>query len=106
MRCLTHVLQGWFLAPGTWAPFQYPMRRLILRSRAVLNPAIGSLDHHVALKYDRLVGNSAAEGPVKFQCDRTIMHINPAAWGFTDILRLFKYWNRDQAPLKKPKAYH
>ena len=49
---------------------------------------IGSLNYRIALKFDRHVGSTAAEVPVKFQSDRTILHTNLAASRLCEILQL------------------
>ena len=104
MRCLKHLRQGWFFGTGYLAPFQYPIRRLNLRSCATSNPEIRSLGYRTLSKNDRLVGSSAAEIPIKFQFDRTIIHTNPATLRLYGYLRLFKYWNRAPVPFKEPRS--
>ena len=48
---------------------------------------IGTLNCHIALKFDRHIGSNAAEVPVKFQSDRTILNTNLAASRLYEILR-------------------
>ena len=58
----------------TRAPSKYPKRRLsydLVKSRS---HEIGTLNCRIALKFDRHISNNAAEVPVKFQSDRTILH--------------------------------
>ena len=40
---------------------------------------IGDLTYLITLKYDRYIGSNAAEVPVKFQSDQTILNTNLAA---------------------------
>ena len=68
------------------APFQYPIRRLAVKSREVSKP-IGNLDYRIAMKFDRHIGSNAAEVPVKFQSDQTIINANLAASRLCEILR-------------------
>ena len=46
-----------------------------------------SLNHCVALKFDKRMGSSAAEVSVKFQRNRTILNTNVTASGLHEILR-------------------
>ena len=46
--------------------------------------SIGCFDYCSALKYDRCLGSSAAEAPVKFQSDWTIRKQN---WSLHEILQ-------------------
>ena len=48
---------------------------------------IGTLNCRIALKFDRHIGSNAAEVPVKFQSDRTILNTNLATWRLHEILR-------------------
>ena len=48
---------------------------------------IGTLNCRIALKFDRHIGSNAAEVPVKFQSDRTILNTNLAASRLYGILR-------------------
>ena len=48
---------------------------------------IGTLNCRIALKFDRYIGSNAAEVPVKFQSDRTILNTNLAASRLYEILR-------------------
>ena len=41
-----------------------------------MHTCIGSLDYCIALKFDRHIGSSAADVPVKSQSDRTILNTN------------------------------
>ena len=40
---------------------------------------IGSFNYHIVLEFDRLLGSTAAEEPVKFQSNRTILNTNLTA---------------------------
>ena len=48
---------------------------------------IGSLNYRIALKFDRHLASSAAEEPVKFQSDRTILNTNLAVSRLNEISR-------------------
>ena len=48
---------------------------------------IGSLNYRIAMKFDRHLGNTAAEVTVKFQSDRTILNTNLAASRLREILK-------------------
>ena len=48
---------------------------------------IGTLNCRIALKFDRHIGSTAAEVPVKFQNDRTNLNTNLAASRLYEILR-------------------
>ena len=48
---------------------------------------IGNLNCRIALKFDRHIGSTAAEVPVKFPSDRTILNTNLAASRLYEILR-------------------
>ena len=50
---------------------------------------IGSLNYCIAFKFDRHIGSIAAEVPVKFQSDRTILNTNLGAPRLHVILRLY-----------------
>ena len=52
-----------------WALFQYPIRRIILRSRKVSCRVIDIKNGPIALKFGRYIGSTAAEAFVKFQSD-------------------------------------
>ena len=67
-----------------WAPSQYPKRRDLVKSRS---HEIGTLNCRITLKFDRHIGSTAAEVPVKFQSDRTILNTNLAALRLHEILR-------------------
>ena len=54
---------------------------------SVLSHEIGTLNSRIALKFDRHIGSTAAEVPVKFQSDRTILNTNLAASRLNEILR-------------------
>ena len=56
---------------------------LFVRSRKVSKP----LNCRIALKFDRHIDSTAAEVPVKFQSDRTILNTNIAASRLYEILR-------------------
>ena len=77
-----------------WAPFQYLIRRLIVRSRKVSK--MRDWQPKFALKFDRHVVSSAANVLVECQSDRTIINTNLAALSLREILtiiRLIGYWN-------------
>ena len=77
---------------AAWALFKYPLRRLILRSHVKSRSLkIGSLDYCIALKFERHLGRSAAEMPVKFQGDQTILNTNPVASRDLTIRHLIGY---------------
>ena len=61
--------------------------RLTGRSRVVSKPRDPGSDFSVALKFGRHLGSSAAEMPVKFQSDMTIITSNLAASRLHDIWR-------------------
>ena len=48
---------------------------------------IGTLNCRIALKFDRNIGSTAAEVPVKFQNDQAILNTNLAASRLGEILR-------------------
>ena len=76
--------------PGfeSWAPSQYPKRRLIVRSREVSKPRDWYLKLScITLKFDRHIGSNAAEVSVKFLSDRIIPNTNHAASRLHEILR-------------------
>ena len=56
----------------SWAPSQYPKRRLSVRSRQVSKPQDLYLELSDRSEFDRHFGSSAADVPVKFQSDTTI----------------------------------
>ena len=78
-----------------WAPFQYPKRRLFVRSRS---HKIGTFNCRIALKFDRHIGSTAAEVPVKFQSDRTILNTNLAASRLYEILRIDVFSDIEKGP--------
>ena len=57
-----------------------------LRPNKRLNKIV-SLNYSIALQFDRHIGSTAAEMPVKFQSDRTILNTNLAAMRVCDILQ-------------------
>ena len=69
-------------------PFQYPIRRLIVRSRD-RSGETGSLNYRIALTFDRHIGSTAAEAPVKFQNDNTIRNTKLAASRLNEILQWY-----------------
>ena len=48
---------------------------------------IGSLNHCIALKCDRPIGSIAADVPIEFQSDPTIINTNLAALRLSEILQ-------------------
>ena len=78
-----------------WAPFQYPIRHLIIRSHEVSKPQ--KLEaYNIALKFDRYISSSAAEVPVKFQSSQSIFKYNSHSFESSRDLKircLFMYWN-------------
>ena len=56
-------------------------------SRSLGSCEIGSLNYRITLKFDRHFGSIAAEVPVKFQSDCTILNINLAASSLCGILQ-------------------
>ena len=70
-----------------WAPSQYSkdvFSKDLVKSRS---HEIGTLNSRIALKFDRHIGSTAAEVPVEFQSDRTILNTNLAASRLYEILR-------------------
>ena len=62
------------LEPGTWAPFQYPIRYLIVSCE------IGNLNYRIALKFDRYISSNV---DVKFQSSRyNSKHQSHSFWDF------------------------
>ena len=55
---------------------KYVFSKDLVKSRS---HEIGTLNSYIALKFDRHIGSTAAEVPVKFQSDRTILNTNIAA---------------------------
>ena len=53
--------------PSNPAPFHYPIRRLILRSRDVSKPGGLYLDCMIVLKFDRNIGSPVVIVPVKYR---------------------------------------
>ena len=64
-------------------PFQYAIRRIIVRSREVSKPRDMRLKYAIALKFDR---PGVAEGPIKFQSDAIIQTSNLVVSIFNEIL--------------------
>ena len=60
------------------------IRKDLVKSRS---HEIGTLNCHITLKFDRHIGSTAAEVPVKFQGDRTILNANLAASRLYEILQ-------------------
>ena len=73
------------LKQESWAPSQYPKRRLSVRSRKVSKPR--DWYFNLALTFDRHIGSTAADVPVKFHSDRKILNTNLAASRLYEILR-------------------
>ena len=71
----------------TRTPIQYPIRLLISRSREVSKPRDFIENCTISLKFDRHLGRSAAEVPVKFQSNAIISSTNLAASRLNEILR-------------------
>ena len=69
--------------PRRLPDFRAPSQDLV-KSRS---HEIGTLNCRIALKFDRHIGSTAAEVPVKFQSDRTILNANLAASRLYEILR-------------------
>ena len=70
---------------STGVLFQYPIRRLIIRSRKDSKPIDLQLDLFDPLKFDRHLGSTAAEVPVEFESDTTIL--KPAVSRLCEISR-------------------
>ena len=78
-RTVTLPLLTYFVV---WTPFQYPIRHLIGYWNGILSldltmhrsREIGSGNGRIALKFDRQIGSSTANVPVKFQSDRTMLN--------------------------------
>ena len=90
-------------------PFQYSIRRFIVRSREVSSREIGHLNHRTALKFDRFFGSTAAEEPDKFQSDRTILNTNLTVSRLCEILQYISYrilkWDIGPLCTKKTQSY-
>ena len=69
------------------APFQYPIRHLIVRYREVLKSRDGSLNCRIALKFDMHTGSDAAEEPAIFHSDQTILNINLADARLHEVIK-------------------
>ena len=67
---------------GIWASIHQADGRLTVRSRKVAKPRGLALDFSIALKFDRHLGSSAAEMPVKFQISERYDHYNIQSRGF------------------------
>ena len=63
---------------------------------------IDTLNFRIALKFDRHIGSTAAEVPVKFESDTTIPNTNLAASRFYEILRkdVFRILRRDPGSMQ------
>ena len=69
-----HCNSSEYWAPHTfhlaaWAPFQYPVRRLVVRSREISSHEICTENCLILLKFDRCIGSIAVDVSVKFQSD-------------------------------------
>ena len=71
------------LSPGP----RLNIRKVVLSSDLVKSRSheIDTLNCRIALTFDRHIGSNAAEVPVKFQSDRTILNTNLAATRFHEI---------------------
>ena len=58
----------------------------------------GILNCRIALKFDRHIGSTTAEVPVKFQSDRKILHTNLAASRLYEILRKYVFSDIETGP--------
>ena len=65
---------------------------------------ICTLNRRIALKFDRHIGSNAAEVPVKFQSDRTILNTNLVASRLDEILRKDVFWDIETGPRWSPVA--
>ena len=93
---LFRMVQAMFL-------FQYPTRRLIVRSRKVSKSRVCIWNSPIALKFDRHLGSTPADAPVKFQSDWD--NLNYWSRGFETsrdltIRRLIRYWNIAQGHIQ------
>ena len=81
-----------------WKQSYFVTIPLIIIVRALSNHAIfheiGTLNCRIALKFDRHIGSTAAEVPVKFQSDRAILNTNLA------VSRLYEILRKDPYPIK------
>ena len=77
-----------------WAPSHYPKRCLFVSSRKVSSHEIGTLNCRIALKFD----STAAEVPVKFQSDRTILNTNLVASRLYETLRKYVFSDIETGP--------
>ena len=68
-------------------PFHYPIRNGIIDLLKSRSREIGNLNYHITLKFDRHVDSTAAEVPVKFRSDRTILNTNLTALKLCEILQ-------------------
>ena len=59
---------------------------------------IGTLNCRIALKFDKHIGNTAAEVPVKFQSDQTILNTHLAATRLCEILRKDVFSHSETGP--------
>ena len=65
---------------------------------------IGTLNCRIALKFDRHIGSTAAEVPVKFQSDRTILNTNLATSRLFEILRKDVFPDIETGPRKREEC--
>ena len=88
-RCWKYISLVFLLRirASTWATFQYPIRRLIVRSREVLKPRDWCLELSDHSELYRHPGSTAAEAPVKCQSDAIIQATNLAVSRLHEILR-------------------
>ena len=85
----SHGIESPFRGPDSIVKEAVPWRRNH-QDQCIINHAttqIGTLNCCVALKFDRHIGSTAAEVPVKFQSDRTILNTNLADSILYEILR-------------------
>ena len=79
-----YIPARWNFVPS-WASIHEAIGRLIARSREVSKPPDLGLDFPIALKFDRHLGSSPAEMPVKCQRDTIITTPNLASSRHHDI---------------------
>ena len=63
---------------------------------------IGTINCRIALKFDRHIGSTAAEVPVKLQSNRTILNTNLAASRLYEILLKDAFSDIETGPWKRP----
>ena len=73
-------------------PVSHTLWNMIIMMMPIFSPLsrsreIGSLNYRIALKFDRHFGSTAADVPVKFQSDRSILNTNLVASRLCEILR-------------------